>query len=371
MPGYVPSGPTEQELPFWNADTRKLERRQVPLIQVGSLSALPKFKTLAIVGGEDHNLSPALVNVDALLVVQPSHWQAASELRIATGDPSGAFYDYEFKDIEYARVRVDYSVPDDAAEWAKAELARDPALKGKAAGLATLIKQRRNHEMLAVYGMEFPGTERILCSAISAIKTLGRSAIVPVLNELPKERWSKLHACLASNGVQTRRVSISDPTLGKKMRAMKEDSILIVNVGSLPQPVFYYLMDESTLPPLAEGNSTIDFLSMRGKPFFSTTGRKRSEIDQVSKFQHHAYTSLVTGDAQDLAWAMRESLKPDSELSKMFKANQEAFFSKPDKLGYLSGRIEEKLGCNDLLQGPLSRFRLAMSRFVSNHLWSR
>ena len=371
LPGYNLNGPREQELPFWNADTRRLVRRAAPAIDVGSLSVLPKFKTLAIVGGEDHNLSPHTLGVEALLVVQPTQWQANSELRIATGEPSGSFYDYEFKTIEDARVRVAYSTPEDPAEWVKAEVERDPALLKKANGLATLIRNRGTRDLLSVYGLEFDGTERNLCSAIAAIRSIGRSAIVPVLNELSKDYWSSLRACLESRKLKVRSVSISDPTLGKKLRAMQDDSILIVNVGSVPQPVFYYLMDESTLPPLAEGNSTVDFLSMRGKPYFSTTSRRRSEIDEVARFQHRLAYNMYLGNVPEAAKAMQEALDPDSGLSRMFKANQEAFFAKPDKLAFLSGRIEESLGCNSLLLGSFSRFRLALSRFVSNHLWSR
>ena len=371
LPGYLDSGPAEQNIPFWNARTHPLKAHSGIIMEVGNLAALPDFKTLAIVGGEDRHLSPSAMGVDALLVVQPSHWSAASELRVNAERYDGSYYSYAFKDAKTARVRVDYEVPEDPEAWIKAEFAYDPAHRGKAQGIVDLLRNRRNHEIFTVYGLEFQRTEQMLCSALEAIQRLGKSTLVPVLNHLSTEKWKRLVRCLEESGTRVKRVSVFDPTLRKKMRDMKENSILIVNIGPVPQSVFYYLMDESTLPPFAEGNSTIDFLSMRGKAYFSTTARRRSETAEVSRFLDHAHSDLLSGDIEDLVWAMKEAKDPNSSLSKMFRANQEAFFAKPDKLGLLTDQIEETLACNRLLRNPLARFQQALSWFVSEHLWSR
>ena len=371
LPGDVATGPARQELPFWNADTHPLKVQRGIVMKVGSLSALPDFKTLAIVGGEDRHLCPSAMGVDAMLVVQPSHWQSAAELRVNTEKSESSYYSYEFKDTQNARVRVDYEVPEDPLLWIQDEFSRDLALRGKARGITQLLRHRGNHELFTVYGLEFQSTETLLCSALDAVRVLGRSTIVPVLNELSPENWKRLNRCLQELGTKVQKVSVRDPTLRDKIRGMKDDTILIVNVGSVPQSVFYYLMDESTLPPLAEGNSTIDFLSMRGKAFFSTTARRRSETPEVFKFLNRAYMDLRSGESEDLAWAMNEAKDPESDLSKMFRANQEAFFAKPDKLGMLTDQVEETLVCNRLLRNPLARFQQALSKFVSEHLWGR
>lgn len=379
LPGYDPAGNPVQYLPDLNADTQVLQESFGEPIQVSSFAIMPPFQTLGIVGGEDRNLPPSAIGVDALVVVQPSNWWAPAELRVSTPKADHAFYSYDFLELGNSRVWADYQTPESPLEWIRGELAKTPSMRSKLGGLEELIRSRGSTEILSAYGLEFQNGPMALSTAVAAAKKLGRPTLVLVLNDLSREGWEsfekyhRFHDSLTGGSAEAIEMAeIEDESgLRKKMRNMKGNSVLIVKVGAVPQPVFNYLMDESTLPPLAEGNTTVDFLSLRGKVFFSTTGNLCSETPEVSAFSKKVSIDLkFPGGADNLADYMRQSLDPQSELVKMFKRNQEKFLKKPDKLDSIVSAISRATECSRLLVSPFSSAYSTLRELIRRRLLS-
>ncbi len=371
LPGYHATGSANQDLPFWNADTRPLEHPKGEPISRSRLQMLPRFQSLGIVGGEDLSLAPAEIGVDALLVVQPSHWQADSELRVSKPNSKYDFFYYEFKSISDARIQVEYSAPENPVEWIEGEFASLPEIRGKAKGLQTLIRNQGNRELMTIYGLGFLNRHRVLATAISALRLTGRTTLVPILNDWTKKDWERFDSVMKVFKEPYQKVSIFDPHLRGKIRNLNAGEILLIDVGAVPQSVFHFLIDESTLPPLVEGNSAVDFLSMRGKPYFSTTGRRRSETNEVYQFSKRIAGDLDGHGVQAVLGALQDCKNPNSSISEMFKKNQSAFLSKQDKLVTLTSRIDQASKCNRLLWGPLSWIQSAVSALTRNRFFAR
>jgi len=367
LPGYQSTGSAKQELPFWNADTQSLETPKGEPSSVSRLQMLPKFSSLGVVGGEDLSLSPAEIGVDALLVVQPSHWQADSELRVSKPNSKTDYFYYEFKSISEARIQVEYRAPTNPVEWIHTEFKAFPELRGKAKGLQTLLRNRGDRDLMSVYGLGFSNRYWVLATTVSALRITGRAAIVPILNDWTKKDWERFDSVMKVFREPYQRVSIFDPHLRGKIRSFKSGEILLVDVGAIPQSVFHFLIDESTLPPLVEGNSAVDFLSMRGKPYFSTTGRRRSETAEVHQFSKRIAIDLAAYRPQAVAEAIQDCKNQHSPILKLFEQNQEAFLAKKDKLSTLTKRVDRASKCNRLLWGPLVWLQSALSAFTRNN----
>ena len=370
LPGYRSTGSAHQELPYWNADTQSLGPARGEPISLSRIEMLPRFKSLGIVGGEDQSLAPAEIGVDALLVVQPSHWQADSELRVSKLHSKTDYYYSEFKSISDARIQVDYTQPENPTEWIQAELATTPELKAKTTGLQTLIRNRGDRELISVYGLGFLNRYRVLATLVSALNLVGNSTLVPILNDWTKTDWDRFEAVMKVFREPYQKVSIQDPRLRSKIRNLKKGEILLIDVGAVPQSVFHFLMDESSLPPLVEGNSAVDFLSMRGKPYLSTTGRRRSETEEVYQFSREIAVHLDGHGAQSIAEILQESKRKESAMMKLFKRNRDAFLAKEDKLTTLTSRVERAAKCNRLLWGPLAWIQAGISALTRKHFVS-
>lgn len=167
---------------------------------------------------------------------------------------------------------------------------------------------------------------------------------------------------------------LEDPALAAKLKDMPADAIVLVSAGSLPKPIFDYLLIHSDLPPIIEGLNSKSLLIQYAKPYIRTTLRGQGSVDWGLDFD------LTRPKVKALADAASRSLLPtikDQEL--VWQDNPEqhlgnyilAAISPNSEIKQYFAKLAEKLNdpANDKLITSLTRAleRSRESRLPTNH----
>ena len=277
-----------------------------------------KVTKLAITGGFDHTsgevekLAGAL-NADMLLVLQPYGWEEeggkpGASVAYFPKAPDRPLVDLSEK-ITHLAARL-YGRPEIALtekQWT--ELAALPGKKQVVeAAKAVLDGVRDGRLFCPVYGISnvgegsaknglapggilfnLAGTARVLQEGSQ--DKFRKGTVILVLANIKDASWKLLESWVAGKNLGSSPASVrlfaekylcpggdckvlverqlnDAGEIAKKIAALKDDEVLILNLQSLPQAVFDLLYAEATLPSVFEGAGTAGLVIPLGKPYF-------------------------------------------------------------------------------------------------------
>lgn len=316
----------------------------------GNLAAKYKYGKVAlgVMGGDDKSTKPSELNVDALIRVQPSGWRR---------DPS---IDYKENDKSFGvgSLPTKVSAPEikDFDAFLRAQLEHAPTLAAKIPGIRALIGNFGRVDTLAAYGLGFNGPKR-LANLIVAIDLARRKkpemfkgpVVIPFLSSFNEEEWSIFHKHLEGFAGQKPPLTIqnsSNAKISETIRDLKNEEILLMPVGIVPQDIWNLLIDRSTLPPTVAGTTGTNFARARGRPFINTVSNAKAlekpyagdlKIDELhsavldANYKGHDHPDFQPS-LQALSGFILDSLDPSSEVSRRFQHQRNSINALPDKV---------------------------------------
>lgn len=340
LPGYFPAGPDQQKIPEWNATTYVLDLRASLTSRVDSAHPV---RSLGITGGDDLKITPDVIGVDALLVVQPPGWYSSAELRVFRNGKNRSKIRYG----SFDRVPFVYDVPEptDVAAFARAELARIPSLTRKTEGMVALVNAlaSQKHEVLSAYGLSYYNGPLKLAVVADAVvfwmkrnqaNAQRRGTIIPLLSSFSDEEAEFLRGTLETWNLQDQveLIDVTNPRLTEVLANVEPGKVVIVQVGGVTQDLWNYLMAQSTFPALVAGVNGINFFTMLGKPFL-TTMMDSSEIlspDMVRLLRD--MSDELSGRSGRLSYFFDSVRDPGSSVSRAFAENHRQSLVRGDKI---------------------------------------
>ncbi len=341
LPGYVSTGAEEQTISALNSTTHTLDLdADFPARGPGPR----KIQRLGIVGGDDHGLYPDAIGVDALLVVQPPGWFRGPELRIYRKGAPIYPHKKSFHALDRVPFLYDAPNPQDPAAFAKYELLAVPSLANKAEGMATLLSALGHHDVMTLYGLSYAsGPAKLATISEAVLKWMSQKAkvttpggtIVPLISQLNEKEWELFQLLVDGKGLQSQIqvVNLVDPHLPSVLKNLAPGTLVIVEVGSVTQNLWNYLMARSSLPPLVAGVNGVNYLSMLGKPFLtSMRGSSESLSPQLQSLLDDMSDRLMMDYAERIANFFTKVSDPLSRESTIFRTNHQQNLILGDKV---------------------------------------
>jgi hypothetical protein len=238
---------------------------------------------LVISGAKDGVLSASTYMAKMALQLQPLKWARGSTLaaKLNIEDPdAGRFASDseglgELRGVGYA---FDLPHPGNIESFIHNNMDHDAGLAKKTSGLISILKYQEFNDLLPVYGHQIAAWDRsqlirlqrgLSLTLRSFPNATKGKMVVPIFNSVPYSAADiEMHM---KNGQYTADefyvASIDDPNLNEKCRDLKKGAILFVLVGSVSKPIFEYIYNRATLPPIVEGMNSINLMQIIGKPY--------------------------------------------------------------------------------------------------------
>ncbi len=214
--------------------------------------------------------------------------------------------------------------------------------KGKP--LYELFQAMESSESMTWYGVDRStfdqaGRERTTEALIKLIKenpgSLKGGIIVPIVAQLSTSQVGYMKKFIADSPEVKQRVkwmALADAQLSTQLGSIKSGEILMVNVGAVPQDIFFQLFRLSSLPPTTSGKGSKLLAETLGKPYISAYPLEREmdreqylyEKKDPSLARTHEVSELFTrprSTAQQVDFIYQyllDAKDPLSELSKFY-----------------------------------------------------
>jgi hypothetical protein len=340
------------------------------------LSSTPETRLpLGLMGADMNaglNLTPEELNVESLLIVQPSRWGDCPYLFQTEGVEHCMFFV-----ADHWPTRVPYSSPNSVGDYMTTQMSHSRVLTQKLAGLKTLVEGVRagRWDLLSAYGLGIDGTQKLV-TMLRVMEKLKRRAtnvrlrpiVIGLLSNLNVGEWMDVYQKLAAIPELHRRVKwidASKESASERLSELNSDDIAVFKIGNVPQDVWNFLMDESTLPPLAAGANGTNFLYEIGKPFVITAPGPSLDLTASSALSYGAQgltsamraatESLVFDDAEGLTKFYLQALNSNSELNTQFRLHAQALKKLPDRTCSALLNAQKILGKPKAMQRRSSR----------------
>lgn len=345
--GFKANGPDVQELPApnritvieWRQDPRPYGNQQ---LSARSSPRGGRRAALGIMGGDDFQITPAQLNVDALIRVQPTGWRSGTIALDGQNLPE------QWKEIDKARYlpsRTKKVEIKNVGEFLQSEMGHSEALRAKIPGLQALLENLNHLEMTSAYGLHNLGPKK-LTNLIASIDAAGKSkpglfkgpVVIPLLSTFDEGEWRLFNELLDKLPGGRPPLKIQSATameIEATVKTLKLGEILLMSVGPVTQEVWNTLLEKSTLPPTVEGVTGRSLGTLRGRPFVAAGGVVPIPI--ADKGTHDAarlaHNGLLNDESlNDLTNYIVKSMDANSDVSLAFEKAGSAISKAPDKV---------------------------------------
>jgi hypothetical protein len=306
------------------------------------LDAGGKRVALGITGGDDLEVTPAQLNVDGLIRLQPSGWSSPGTVAI---DEPGKVAHLPL--LMRLPTRIRPLKIDRPGEFLEKEMGGSAVFKDKIRGIQTLMENSGRVETLAAYGLGYYDGPKKLANLVAAIQMSAKKpVVVPLLSSFNQQEWEDFEARLDEfpQGRPNVKVQgVQEAGVGDSIHALKPGEILVMPVGKLPQNVWNAMLNLSTLPPTVAGKTGLNFAMNRGRPYLDTTAsspvqlRNRAAIESVEAAQEALKTETAEMGAESvpmraLADYLVRSMESESRVSQAFAQAAQDQSHQPDKV---------------------------------------
>jgi hypothetical protein len=132
-------------------------------------------------------------------------------------------------------------------------------------------------------------------------------------------------------------LNLVDPDFAERLTHLSADQITFVNIGPVSQDLWYFMMDQSTLPPTAAGANGLSFLLQRGKPFLNTSELSWLEDDSPEGAAlipaiRKTTKQFTNGGTQAVLDLLMASRNPESATSRLFRDYANHLKTQPDRV---------------------------------------
>jgi hypothetical protein len=338
LPPFRANGPDHQILRDLDVETFLLSRYPDTVLPLGLMGADKN-------GGQ--NLTPEELNVQNLLVIQPSRW----------GDSPYLFRpnknDHRMWQIPaYWPTYVPYSRPHDIAELIASQMGHSSKLAAKIPALQALLAGREPTNFLAAYGLGIEGSGKLV-TLIRALKLAQerdaalkqKPMVIALLSNLNDKEWADVDERLSHYSEKTQNIQwidASGPQACAQLAQLQPSDIAVLKVGNVTQDIWNLLMETSPLPPLVAGSNGTNFLFQLGRPFLITA--MGASFDWMEVFSEASGTprlydrmakataDLMFKDAEGLAQFYVEANNPNSVLVQKFRLHAKVLQKRPDRV---------------------------------------
>jgi hypothetical protein len=345
--GFNANGPEVQELPApnritaieWRQDPRPYGNQQ---LSARSSPRGGRRAALGIMGGDDFQITPEQLNVDALIRVQPTGWRSGTIALDGQNMPE------QWKEIDKARYlpsRARKAEITNVREFLQSEMGHAEDLRAKIPGLRALLENLSDLEMMSAYGLHHLGPKK-LTNLIASIDAAGKSkpglfkgpVVIPLLSTFDEGEWKLFNELLDKLPGGRPPLKIQSATamgIESTVKTLKAGEILLMPVGPVTQDVWNTLLEKSTLPPTVEGVTGRSLGTLRGRPFISAGGVVPIPI--ADKDTHNAamlaHNGLLADESlKDLTHYIVKSMDASSDVSQAFEKAGNAISNAPDKV---------------------------------------
>jgi vitamin D3 1,25-hydroxylase len=298
---------------------------------------------LGLTGGADDmslNLAREL-RVRRFLRLQPYRWDDGFERRTDRWYqtsrielPDGAHIDLaeHCPDLRHMPLRTSHGalteVPDGVWDWYAGRQDFDPGLAFRTRGVRAILRARQAHPGLAlwpVYGLQHFATQaagmtaNVLRCGLEVGAAIHAPIVALVLNapasvvtlaaltaSLPSGRLSVVRG-RDDNGTD---LDVSDGLRATLARAQPGD-LIAVFLGPVPAVVYRHLLATSRLPPVVEGQGSVNLLLGLGRPFIHL---RRPQGPDGSNYPALPTAAEVVAQAERAGLALRDAAGPQSAL---------------------------------------------------------
>lgn len=304
---------------------------------------------LALTAGCEFPPRPEDIFVKHLVNIHPSHWRNTPSI-LSNGDLR----------IQFPKIDPSYPLtvatphPDRLSEFVEKEMGASPLLEAKSAGLIHLLQHLKQGsvDLLSAYGVGVGAPSKIhaLTRALLEAKTrfpneFGKPVVVGLLSNVNAQEWAQIMKSFEPND-QTRSpdlrarvavLNIAAPDIKERLAHLSPDQITYVNIGSVSQDLWYYLMEQSTLPPTAAGANGVSFLLQKGKPFINTEIKTSISDSSTEGVELDALMTATTrqfsaGGTRKLLDLMIASRHPETAEAQIFKNYARYLDKRPDRV---------------------------------------
>ncbi|MBN8537285.1 MAG: hypothetical protein J0M15_09540 [Deltaproteobacteria bacterium] len=269
--------------------------------------------------GQQTGALPAVLKASLVLTINPSNWIYPAMVTVQRG-----FKVYEKPLPQLDSFQILQEVPSESAALNSAK-ARDRQNRQILGGsseefLRNILKvtggTHASWDLAPIYGLGFMKTptklsgESVLVNYVRALaramkvspKNFKKSGVIlPIFNDLSPSQLASIKSGLNDPSVNLQLLTGIDqvPLQQVLLDETLESSILLLNVGPVPRPIFSYLMTKATLPILAEGKGTLSLLQAEGKVYIDT----RRELETTEKADVPNRLDSILEEQSRLLWA--------------------------------------------------------------------
>lgn len=215
-------------------------------------------------------------------------------------------------------------------------------------GLLTLLPALEEHEVLPVYrGRDSWFWDRDLVLITRMVRAVAgfarepggppRGIVIPSFLRLTSEDQNFIESFL-SGLPNLHRVHVGDDRLPGYLESLQPGEVLLLDIATVPQPVFEYVFSRSTLPALLEGRNLLDCMTCRGLPHLtlapgtsmllphfmaqrnSTEARRKAVDSPVNTWIFEAIYGLERDQDEPMKRLLRATQGPDSPVRDYFQA---------------------------------------------------
>lgn len=332
LPPFLANGPDCQTIAELNVETCAYDETNPP----------PRAVRLAISAAADGLPPAAQLNADYVVLTHPPQWSVA---RISQRDT--------FHDLTIGEVKSNFPfhriVPDvkDPIAFIRAQMKHAEGLQAKVPGLEAMFEFLANgdSELLTAYGLSFEG-EGPLTSIIYGLERARAKSpqsflpkvVIALTSNLNEQEWNLVREYLRQLKFDLNKlhvVNAKDQNVGEKLISVDAGEIAIVQIGSVTQDVWNYLMEQSTLPPVVAGANGVDYASQMGKPFLMTNQdviiKNYTMPDDLHSQMERLQLELKRMEPYDLTDFFIDSKNPQSATYKSFRDYAQTQCALPDR----------------------------------------
>ncbi|MDQ7981740.1 Ig-like domain-containing protein [Paraburkholderia sp. SARCC-3016] len=292
--------------------------------------------SFAITGGFDNARTPPydLLSVTNYVQLQPYAWHSGTNM-VRTKPPGGNANEYNlderYPDMLLAR-RAFY-LPDPVVTQSDWDAIAQTKFAQQALVIKRLLEQRKAGAitLFPVYGVKTKGnaSSNLYNSVTSALvaqdshPAITKTVMVQI-TDLDDDEWQQFGNLITNpvpsslnplrfrpsadfqawhkeekvgNRVMTcgsPKSVATLPEVNEELRYLEDNQVLVVYIGRLPAPLFNELYARATLPPVLEGQNTVELMLNLGKPYFKITSNRSGEPD--GRFFSYATLPLTSTD---------------------------------------------------------------------------
>lgn len=268
--------------------------------------------------GQQTGALPSVLKASLVLTINPSNWIYPAMVTVQRG-----FKVYEKPLPQLDSFQILQEVPSESAALNSAKVwdRQNRKVLGGASEefLRNILKvtggTHASWDLAPIYGLGFMKTssklsgEAVLVNYVRALaramkvspKNFKRSGVIlPIFNDLSPSQLESIKSELNDPSLNLQMLTGKDqvPLHQVLLDETLESSILLLNVGPVPRPIFSYLMTRATLPILAEGKGTLSLLQTAGKVYIDT----RRELETTEKVDVSNHLESILEEQSRLLW---------------------------------------------------------------------